>query len=384
MTRKRSRSRSKLRFPKLLLFVFTLFSGSGLGGYFNPEWPVVGPLVSRLTDWKEQHPDANLTEAGLRSTVADGVERAKQYAKDQVSQVANRNQYGNNVVPAQYAAQDRYAAESRQGSSANRATDKLLIATYNIQVFGKSKMSKPAVVETLVKIVRLFDLVAIQEIRAQDDDILPTFINSLNADGSQYDFIISPRLGRTVSTEQYAFIFDRTRVEYDPNAVGTMSDPSDMLHREPFVARFRARTASPQHAFTFWMVNTHTDPDEVPDEVAALAEVFEVMQQARQDEDDVILLGDLNANENQMGRLGGLPNMGWVVRGITTNTRRTKAYDNILFNTRATTEYTGRWGVFDIERAFGLTPEQALDVSDHFPVWAEYSVWESGPRPGPY
>jgi len=384
VTRKRSRSRSSLRFPKLLMFVFTLLTGSGVGGYFNPHWPMVGPLMDWMTDWKQQHADANFTKADVRNTVADGVDRAKQYAADRISQVANRNQYGGNVVPAQYADQNRYAAENRQGSSANRATDKLLIATYNIQVFGKSKMSKPAVVDALVKIVRLFDLVAIQEIRAQDDNILPDFVKALNADGSQYDFIISPRLGRTISTEQYAFVFDRTRVEYDPNAVGTMSDPSDMLHREPFVARFRARTSSPQHAFTFWMVNTHTDPDEVPEEVAALADVFEVMQRARQDEDDVILLGDLNANENEMGRLGKLPAMGWVVRGITTNTRRTKAYDNILFNTRATGEFTGRWGVFDIERAFGLTAEQALDVSDHFPVWAEYSVWEAGPRPTPY
>jgi len=366
------------------MFVFTLLTGSGVGGYFNPHWPMVGPLMDWMTDWKQQHADANFTKADVRNTVADGVDRAKQYAADRISQVANRNQYGGNVVPAQYADQNRYAAENRQGSSANRATDKLLIATYNIQVFGKSKMSKPAVVDALVKIVRLFDLVAIQEIRAQDDNILPDFVKALNADGSQYDFIISPRLGRTISTEQYAFVFDRTRVEYDPNAVGTMSDPSDMLHREPFVARFRARTSSPQHAFTFWMVNTHTDPDEVPEEVAALADVFEVMQRARQDEDDVILLGDLNANENEMGRLGKLPAMGWVVRGITTNTRRTKAYDNILFNTRATGEFTGRWGVFDIERAFGLTAEQALDVSDHFPVWAEYSVWEAGPRPTPY
>ena len=54
-------------------------------------------------------------------------------------------------------------------------------------------------------------------------------------------------------------------------------------------------------------------------------------------------------------------------------------YDNILFSSVATTEFTGRWGVADIQTVFGLTLEQALEVSDHFPVWAEFSIWESPP-----
>ena len=61
-----------------------------------------------------------------------------------------------------------------------------------------------------------------------------------------------------------------------------------------------------------------------------------------------------------------------------TNTRRTKSYDNILLDARNTTEYTGRSGVFDLMAEFGLTTEQALEVSDHMPVWAEFSVFESG------
>ena len=99
---------------------------------------------------------------------------------------------------------------------------------------------------------------------------------------------------------------------------------------------FERGRISPIAAFTFWLVNTHTDPDEVPEEVAALADVFQIMQRAKPDEDDVILLGDLNASETQLGPLGQIPGITWAVRGVMTNTRQNKMYDNLLFHSQAT------------------------------------------------
>jgi endonuclease/exonuclease/phosphatase family metal-dependent hydrolase len=255
-----------------------------------------------------------------------------------------------------------------------------LIATYNIQVFGTSKLAKPKAMSVIIQVIRQFDLVAIQEVRSKDDSILPQLVAALNADGSRYDFIIGPRLGRSASKEQYAYVYDTNRVEHDPSSAFTIVDQEDLLHREPFMVRFRARTAAPERAFTFWMANIHTDPDDVPEEVAALASVFKVMLTARPDEDDVILLGDLNASEKQMGPLGEVPGISWVVTGTTTNARRNKAYDNIVFHGQATSEYTGQWGVVDVESVFKLTREEALRVSDHNPVWAEFSIWEAAPQ----
>ena len=40
-----------------------------------------------------------------------------------------------------------------------------------------------------------------------------------------------------------------------------------------------------------------------------------------------------------------------------TNTRRNKMYDNIVFDRRATTEFTGRWGVVDLDE--GVRPDGA-------------------------
>jgi deoxyribonuclease-1-like protein len=355
LSKKKSKSkRSKRRSPTIWL-VISLIMGGGLGGYFNPDWPVIGPLVRAI-------------KVRLDVAYSENEPQSPNLVYPDQNLVTGQSQppQPNNTAP----------------SPAARPADKLLISSFNIQVFGVSKMAKSDAMSVIVQVIRQFDIVAIQEIRAKDDDILPKLIAMLNADGSRYAYLIGPRLGRTVSTEQYAYVYDTNRVEHEPNSVGTIRDPADLLHREPFVARFRARTSAPDQAFTFWLVNTHTDPDEVSQEVAALSQVFQVMRSAGPAEDDVILLGDLNANEYELGPIASIPGINWVVRGgVMTNVRQNKAYDNIIFHGPSTSEYTGRWGVFDFEKSFRLTRRQALEVSDHFPVWAEFGIWE-GPPPG--
>lgn len=255
----------------------------------------------------------------------------------------------------------------------------ITIATFNIQVFGTSKLAKREVMDVLANVVRRFDVVAIQEVRSTDQTVVPQFVGLINSQGARYDYVIGPRLGRTSSKEQYVFIFDTTRIAVDPNTVYTVSDPADYLHREPLVAHFQVRATGGSMPFSFKLVNIHTDPDETDIELDALDDVFVAVQQDGSGEDDVILLGDLNVDEYKLGQLGQLPGIAWVVTGTTTNTRRNRAYDNIVFHRAATSEYTGRWGVLDLEAEYGLTRDQALEVSDHLPVWAEFSPVETSP-----
>ena len=269
------------------------------------------------------------------------------------------------------------AAAPASGPAGGKPTDAITICSFNIQVFGESKISKPQVVDVLTKVVRKFDIVAIQEVRAKSDSVIPQFLSAINADGSRYQFVIGPRLGRTVSKEQYTFIYDSTRIEVDPSSVGTSPNPGDRLHRPPLHARFRVRANPPESGFSFWLVDTHTDPDEVSTEVNALADVFMEMKALRPDEDDVILMGDFNAGPPQFGKIKQIPGVGWAVSGVTTNTRRSKTYDNLIFDTRTTTEYTGRWGVLDLQNTFGLSLDKALEVSDHNPVWAAFRPLET-------
>jgi hypothetical protein len=93
------------------------------------------------------------------------------------------------------------------------------------------------------------------------------------------------------------------------------------------------------------------------------------------------MLGDFNADESHLGQLGAMSNLAYVVSGTPTNTHGTKTYDNVLFDRRATSEFLGRGGVLDVMREFNITLDQALKLSDHLPIWAEFSVYEGG-RPG--
>lgn len=252
------------------------------------------------------------------------------------------------------------------------------IASFNIQVFGTSKLDKPDVMDVLVRTVRQFDIVAIQEVRASDTTVVSQFVSRLNAAGRRYDAVTGPRLGRTSSKEQYAYIFDTQRVEIDPSAVYTVEDPDDLLHREPLVAAFRVRGPPPEQAFTFSLINIHTDPDETDTELDALADVYRAVRNDGRREDDIILLGDLNVDDAHLGELGSVSDITWLISGTPTNTRRTRQYDNILFQRRATVEFAGRAGVFDFGSEYRLTMDAALAVSDHLPVWAEFSPYEGG------
>ncbi len=372
-----------------LTSILSLVGGTGVSGWVNPDLPVIGPIVASFMSTPGDSSSAAPpgSPAGGMQPMQPGVMPA--------GNVAGAGQQWGAAAPTTPAVPQRpmppgspplasisYAPAvpppppPPPPTAGGKPPDALLICSFNIQVFGESKLAKPEVVEVLARVVRMFDIVAIQEVRAKSDSVVPTFVQAVNADGSRYHWVIGPRLGRTVSKEQYTFVYDTARVEVDPSSVGTAPNPGDKMHRPPMFARFRTRANPPESAFTFWMVDIHTDPDEVPQEVDALADVFVAMQHARPDEDDVILLGDLNAAPNQFGRITQIPNIGWAVSGTTTNTRRNKTYDNIIFSRAATAEYLGRWGVLDLQSTFRLSLDDALKVSDHNPVWAAFYPWE--------
>jgi endonuclease/exonuclease/phosphatase family metal-dependent hydrolase len=265
-----------------------------------------------------------------------------------------------------------------------RQTDTIRVATWNIQTFGEAKLQDPLAMNVIVEVLRNFDVIAIQEVRAQSQEVVPQLVAMLNAGGQHhYDYVIGPRLGRSSSKEQYAFVFDQASIEVDRYQLYTVNDPDDLLHREPLVGWFRARAATPEQAFTFSLANVHTDPDEVDRELDVLDDVFFVVRDDQRREDDVILLGDFNVNDKNLRQLGQIDGLTWIVTGNTpTNTRGTAQYDNIFFHRTATPEFTGRGGVLDFMRDFNLSLDQALQVSDHLPVWAEFSVYEGG-RAGP-
>src|SRR6478752_1624555 len=78
-----------------------------------------------------------------------------------------------------------------------RGNDTIRVASFNIQVFGESKLNDPEAMQAIVAILKNFDLIAIQEVRAVSQEVLPQLISLLNADGHRYDYALGPRLGRS-------------------------------------------------------------------------------------------------------------------------------------------------------------------------------------------
>ena len=117
-------------------------------------------------------------------------------------------------------------------NSLEQATIK--IASFNIQVFGQTKISKPDVVDILLRIVSAYDLIFIMEVRDSTNSTIQDFTSQLNnyTKSFRYDFQLSDRLGRTSSKEQYAFLYNPQKVKF----IKTLqyNDVNDWFERPPF------------------------------------------------------------------------------------------------------------------------------------------------------
>ncbi|MCU0708346.1 MAG: hypothetical protein MUF23_08650 [Pirellula sp.] len=265
-----------------------------------------------------------------------------------------------------------------------RTAQTILIASFNIQTFGEKKLANRPMAERIAAIIRLFDVVGIQEVRATDQTVIPRLLQIINAQGARYDYILGPRLGRTSSKEQYCYIYDTNRLLSSPQASYTVEDNADLLHREPLVGRFVTRVPQGYPPFTFSLMNMHTDPDEVKLEMPVMHTVLRGVREyewATASEDDVLMMGDLNCEPAKFGPLAQVPGIFWIIQNQPTNTRKTKIYDNIIFDGGLTSEYTGRGGVLDFAEWFGISMDEALTISDHMPIWGEFTILEQ-PRPG--
>jgi deoxyribonuclease-1-like protein len=268
-------------------------------------------------------------------------------------------------------------AEEQEQLPVPKGRKTIRIATVNLGPFDQHKMNKQHVVDRLVEVIRQFDIVAVQDVRARDQGILLQFVEQINADGQHYDFATPPNVGRDLVEQYSAFLFDRATVQIDRGTVYPVKDPAERFRREPLVASFQTRGPDAAETFTFTLINVHIDPSHA-DELDLLDDVFRAVRDDGRGEDDVILLGDLGTDDQHLGQLREVPNVTWALSGVPSTTRGTRLVDNVLFDRRATAEFTGRSGVVDLIRQFDLSMRQAVEISDHLPVWVECSVYEGG------
>jgi endonuclease/exonuclease/phosphatase family metal-dependent hydrolase len=213
------------------------------------------------------------------------------------------------------------------------------IGAFNIQVFGTTKASKPEVMNVLANIVRTYDVIAIQEIRDSSQTALPALVDLVNSDGSEYDYVVSERLGRTSSKEQYAYIYNTRTISVSDAHVYPEPDGTDPFHRQPYIASIEAL----QGNYDATLIVIHTDPDEATEEINGLDDVLAYAQSQYSEEGDFIIMGDLNADGSYFNEKGtsDLDAYHWVIDDSwdTTTKSTDYTYDRIILTDD--TELTG-------------------------------------------
>jgi deoxyribonuclease-1-like protein len=263
--------------------------------------------------------------------------------------------------------------------SAGQPHPTVRIATFQLGRLDETKLANRRVSDVLIRLLPRFDLIALQGVRGRNQGVLIRLVEQMGAaSGRTYDFATCPTQQRDALEHYSAFLYDRGRIDVDRTTVHFVEDRLGRIRIKPLVGSFRVRGPDPTEAFTFTLINVETDPDRTAAELDLLAEAFRAVRDDGRNEDDIILLGDLESDDQHPGQLGKLLGVTALVSGVPTTVRGANLLDNILLDRRATCEFTGRVEVVDMMREFELTMPGAQEVSEHLPAWAEFSVYEGG------
>ncbi|XP_007469074.1 PREDICTED: deoxyribonuclease gamma isoform X2 [Lipotes vexillifer] len=227
----------------------------------------------------------------------------------------------------------------------------LRICSFNVRSFGKSKKANCNAMDVIVKVIKRCDIILLMEIKDSNNIICPTLMERLN--------------GEKLVSVKASYLY------HDYQA-----GDADVFSREPFVVWFQ----SPHTAVKdFVIVPLHTTPETSVKEIDELADVYTDVKRHWKAE-NFIFMGDFNAGCSYVPkkawkniRLRTDPKFIWLIgdQEDTTIKKSTHcAYDRIVLRGQeiATSVVPQSNSIFDFQKAYSLTEEKALDVSDHFPV----------------
>jgi hypothetical protein len=341
----------------------------GGGWYFLQHYEIQG------LDGVAVHPKGNVSDEATYVTYQDGP--AEMSAGDwPLSLGAPPTAVAENPFLRKLSTPPRVQPESK--AVVARAPANLRIASWALDGFGPTKLSNSTARTNVARVIRQFDVVAVQQLASIERDLVPRLVDAINQGDHRYDFVVGASTGPADRQEQLAFIFDTTRVLVDRRQTYTMADPDDKLTFDPLVAWFRAAEPSSAQAWTFSLVNVRIDLARAPSEVALLSEMLAAIRNDGRGEDDVVLVGLLQADDAYL-----LPTIAAENIRAAIHSRPTDIFDryqtsNLLVNAALTSEYLGRGGVFHFKRHYDLNLSEAESVTSHLPVYAEFTATESG------
>jgi len=271
-------------------------------------------------------------------------------------------------------------SNSRFGAALNappRLPNSLRIASFKMRP-ETTAQSDPHAMHVLAHLCSQFDIVAFQEIDGRSEAWLANIIQEVatNTQGSVQFQAVTDRSQIEMGQPQFAILFNTNSLDLDQSQWYSVNDPDNLLAREPLVGWFRAKNAPEDKAFTFTLANVQLDNHRPDLELAYIGELFRAIRNDGRGEDDVIIVGNFNAGDRGLSPLREKAGLNWVVFDTPTSTDKAHQFDNLVFSQNATVEFTGQGGVLDFLAAYNLRYDQAIAISDHMPIWAEFSAFE--------
>lgn len=257
----------------------------------------------------------------------------------------------------------------------------LRLCSFNVRSFGESKKENCKAMDVIVKVIKRCDLILLMEIKDSSNKICPMLMEKLNGNSRRsttYNYVISSRLGRNTYKEQYAFLYKEKLVSVKTKYLYNdyQDKDTDVFSREPFVVWFQSPFTAVKD---FVIVPLHTTPEDSVKEIDELVDVYTDVKR-RWKVENFIFMGDFNAGCSYVPkkawpkiRLRTDPKFVWLIgdQEDTTVKKSTNcAYDRIVLRGQeiVNSVVPKSNGVFDFQKAYELSEEEALNVSDHFPV----------------
>lgn len=251
--------------------------------------------------------------------------------------------------------------------------NEISLLSFNIQIFGTSKMSNKSVINTLVNIINKYDVIAIQEVRDSSGQAVIEFMKLLDP---KYNYYLGPREGRSSSKEQYWFIYDKTKLKIINRA--TYPDTLNIFERRPEGVYFQNING----LFDFVLINKHVAPSDAVKEISYIPNILDYFYNLFKDP-DIIIVGDFNAdgnyfNENLLTQIFPIDKFSIIIDNSldTTVADSNNTYDRIIMSNSSLEDFTGKYGVYIFEDYYNFTELaiQPKHVSDHYPVWAIFYI----------
>merc|ERR1711976_1093858 len=255
--------------------------------------------------------------------------------------------------------------------------DTLNAMSFNVQIFGQTKMSKTDVVSVLLKIFDRQDVSLMMEIRDSAGTAFPEFVKQLNEYSEfNYNFTVGARKGQSSSKEQYGFIWRTDKVEFVQ--LYEYPDNNNTFQRPPSIVQFKSKATNRD----FIYIPIHTQPDNTVAEMNGLVNVYD-NSVSHFKTNNAIIAGDMNAGCSYVCKscwknvnLLTDQRFFWTVSSYANTTVASSQcpYDRVVLAGEQMTKQVRNAHVFRYDLVWDVPYSLVKDVSDHYPIEFEIFI----------